>query len=895
MEVQIPSPSAFLKDSSVISPTTSTAAKRPAVTKPRTTAISRPPTKLAPAVQDGAVTKPKQSKSRNGCMTCKKKRLKCDETKPSCVQCQKRSVECEGYRKDYKWRSFEETNFTSKPTAKRKAFRSNSSSGAVDHAAARPLDIPGSCRPIPRRIAVNNVDPPQTWSPGLHSAFATAAYAFHGQSQAPHAQSGSEQEAHDKMNQCFFPEPSRIDYSTYVPPFDVEGITPGFSYGDHHPDPYGFLSTTNTSSVNDSNSAKSFSSGSPQLMDMPFPGPEMHRPPDPPDIRPPISPLSYQPSNFDLDMPDDGDDFDEEIVRSDVMATTSDMPAMTLPTPTSLIDPTSGASTWQGFRAASPTPSEASTSSSKSSDMTILAQPSLDVSSPEMLMLRFDKQTCGILSVKDGPTENPWRTLIWPLARESPALYHAISAMTAFHGAHEIPDLHVPGMAHMNKSIKRLAQEMGNMRLDSALATSLALGLSEGWDRHVSTGVQHLRGAKVMVNNVIVKQRQDMQPGRMSTQDATRLKFLCNTFVYMDVIARLTSLEQPHDLDIDEILETVNSPFGDQVEVDPLMGCATTLFPLIGRVARLIQRVRKTDSNSLTLVSTAMELKEELQQWQIPSVGVFERPEDPNSEVQHSIQTAEAYRYATLLYLHQAVPEIPSDGIQSLAKKVLVTLASVPLSSRATIVQIFPLLAASCEVTDPDDRTWVRQRWAAMIARLKLGNVKSCWRVVEEVWRRRDCYENGKADRLRRRYNSRGVPGGSFIPPVLNMPPGLKRKGHTSDGDLGDDAIFAEGNANVLGSTSTPEEAYDPVRLLKRRVTIDSTTQQDGVSNWKLHVNNRNLPASMPGSCVGISRRPTGDIVSPGQLEHEYTVRGRLHWLGVMAEWHWEGMFFALF
>ena len=80
--------------------------------------------------------KPKQSKSRNGtdlslivgpalfrelatefqagCVTCKAKRLKCDETKPTCLQCHKRNVECGGYKRDFKWRSFEETTFTSK-------------------------------------------------------------------------------------------------------------------------------------------------------------------------------------------------------------------------------------------------------------------------------------------------------------------------------------------------------------------------------------------------------------------------------------------------------------------------------------------------------------------------------------------------------------------------------------------------------------------------------------------------------------------------------------------------------------------------------------------------------------------------------------------------------------
>ena len=249
-----------------------------------------------------------------------------------------------------------------------------------------------------------------------------------------------------------------------------------------------------------------------------------------------------------------------------------------------------------------------------------------------------------------------------------------------------------------------------------------------------------------MVNNAVVKHQRDMQIGQMTTQDSSRLKFLCNTFVYMDVIARLTSLEDPHDLNLEEILTTVNASYGEQVEVDPLMGCALTLFPLIGRAANLIQRVRKTKSNSLTTISTAMELKEQLQQWRVPSAFAFEQPEDPDSEVRHSIQTAEAYRYATLLYLHQAVPEIPSDSSYSLAKKVLVTLASVPLSSRTTIVQIFPLFAASCEIPGdhPEDRSWVVQRWAAMIARLKIGNVVSCWNVIQEVWNRRGRVRRGE-------------------------------------------------------------------------------------------------------------------------------------------------------
>ncbi|KIX93715.1 uncharacterized protein Z520_10621 [Fonsecaea multimorphosa CBS 102226] len=870
MEVQIPSPSVFLRKSPVIPPAPVGQSKKSAIAKQKT---YPPPKALNKSVQDGAVTKPKQSKSRNGCMTCKKKRLKCDETKPSCAQCQKRSVVCEGYKKDYKWRTFEETTFASRPVAKRKAFRSNSLSPTQN--VARPLDIAGGGRPDASQMGVEAAQPAQTWSPGLHSAFETAAHAFRDKVDGlphPHLEgflSSREQQGEMRLDEDHSP-PLNLTTpdSIFIPAFETEGMSPDLTFGDSV-DPYNLSTTTTSSSVNDSNSARSFSSGSPPLLEMMVStGSDMNQLSDPSELQPPMS--------LDVNIPME-DDFDKEIIRSDAIATSAAMSGMQLPTPSSMLDLTP----FQAFRASSPTPSETSTASSKSSDMTILAQPSLDASSPEMLMLRFDKQTCGILSVKDGPTENPWRTLIWPLARESPALYHAISSMTAFHGAHEIPRLNVPGMAHMTKAIKRLAFEIENMRLDSALATSLALAFSEGWDRHVSTGVQHLRGAKVMVNNALIRHRRDMQLGQMTTQDANRLKFLCNTFVYMDVIARLTSLEEAPDLNFEDILSTVNAPFGDQVEVDPLMGCATTLFPLIGRVANLIQRVRKTESNSLTIISTALELKERLQQWQVPSALVFERPEDPNSEVQHSIQTAEAYRYATLLYLHQAVPEIPSDPAASLAKKVLVTLASVPLSSRATIVHIFPLFAASCEVTDPDDRTWVMQRWQAMIRRLKIGNVNSCWNVVQEVWARRDAYEDEKSNRLLRQYASRGVPGGSFVPPVLDMPPALKRKAHTVDSlGLGDNRPFSHGQHQAQGLPGGGSEEADVTgRPIKRRLTLDSVASGSGMS------------AAMPPPPISLPRRHTSDIMSADQLEPEYTVRGQLHWSGVMADWQWEGMF----
>ena len=334
----------------------------------------------------------------------------------------------------------------------------------------------------------------------------------------------------------------------------------------------------------------------------------------------------------------------------------------------------------------------------------------------------------------------------------------------------------------------------------------------------------------------------------------------------MDVIARLSSLEEAADLNLAEIIGTVNQPMGDLMEVDPLMGCAITLFPLIGKTASFIQSVRRTPTNSLSIVSDAMNLKEDLQQWQALDAMNFERPEDMTSEVQHSIQTAEAYRWAMLLYLHQAVPEIPMEPSEVLAKKVLMALASVPLSSRAIIVQIFPLLAAGCEVTAAEDRQWVSQRWNAMLLRLKIGNVLSCMDVVTEVWGRRDAYEAEKAERMMRRFHGRGIPNGDFLPPSHKQG---KRKARTNESSTEED-FFGRLNEGRPEQDDRPQKA-------PRRVAFDA---MGGTMP---------MMGPLPLASPGLPRQQSPVVVN--QLEPDYTVRGRLHWLGVMQEWDWEGMF----
>ena len=472
--------------------------------------------------------------------------------------------------------------------------------------------------------------------------------------------------------------------------------------------------------------------------------------------------------------------------------------------------------------------------------------PGFSSGSSEMLLMRFDRRTCGILSVKDGSTENPWRTLVWPLAADSPALYHAICSLAAFHWSKAEPQLRVYGMEHMRQSVRILAMNLRHMRPDAALATTLALAFAESWDRHVSSGIQHLQGAKVLVNRALAFQ----QRNTLEHSDYTRLRFLYNAWTYVSVIARLTSIE---DVGCEELsLPLSCEPLSQIHEVDPLMGCAATLFPLIGQVADLVRKVRTTATNSIAIISQAIELKTLLEQWEPPEY--FEPPEDPTSSVQHSYQTAQAYRWATLLHLHQAVPEIPSESAATLAKRVLVLLATVPPGSRTTVVHIYPLFVASCEVEGEEDRDWVRERWAAMQSRLMIGNIDRCLEVISEVWARRD-----------------------------------------------------EQTLTNLADLSSP--FISPVDMMRRRSTatfdevlLTPPLEAEDTQFWGFqHPKPRRFSADdieffNPGpsvSWVPAAVAPVAPVRSIGldSIQNEHSVRGRLHWAGVMRDWNWEGKF----
>ncbi|CAG8027369.1 unnamed protein product [Penicillium nalgiovense] len=729
--------------------------------------ILDPPDNPASARGNIRTQKPKQTKSRNGCITCKAKRLKCDEIKPSCHQCERRKVQCGGYKKDFKWRPFEETNLASgRPTVTKAKKASNSYQQAPSVA-----DI-GQTFPTPPTTE-QSASPSRMQTHKFDGSRSPPGSPLHGSPISINSFLSTEARSLDDLP-ATKDDVSMADCTE--PPLDVN-----VSLSADSP-PFNFLSFLEPfqDSLSLANSLISGVDADP-ARHMPF-GPDQPA-------------LDTSKLSFSQLLEDENDDIEEIIRKSD--------PG---PGPWNFTLPEG-----DYLHLNSPRMSE---------------NPSLPPESPEMLVLRFDKLTCGILSIKDGALENPWRTLIWPLAKDTPVLRHAIFALTAFHSGKQNPHLRLQGVKHMRQSITGLVGQIQNMRPDAALATSLALAFADTWDQHTRTCIQHLRGAKTLMCQVIASGTR----GGVSDEHLDRIRFLHNTWSYMDVIARLTSLDDCGPQNWDSSI--FDLPSDTVHDIDPLMGCATTLYPLMSRVANLIQQVRKSSSNTVSVVAQAMELKALVEQWEPPRW--FEPPDDPSSEVQHSIQVAHAYRWATLLYLHQAVPEIPSEPADELAKRVLILLATVPFTSRTTIIQMFPLLAAGSEVDTDDDRKWVLDRWTTIQSRLMLGGVDRCLEVLKEVWERRDTMNANREREM-----------------------GISRRSESvSSGD---------------------------------REKMSSSLPTD-FRKYSFNGSHKGPTGGRSGQPTSRSARRGSALASLENIEFERTVRGKLHWVNVMAEWGWEGV-----
>lgn len=469
----------------------------------------------------------------------------------------------------------------------------------------------------------------------------------------------------------------------------------------------------------------------------------------------------------------------------------------------------------------------------------------------ERMAFLFHQQTCHALSIQEESSENQWKTLIWPLAKEHPALWHALAALTCLCMSKHQPQRHIDSTRHVRRSSQLLLENLSEntIPLDAALAATLALGFAATWDyEHAAIGISHIRDAGILLSQILADQSSMLS----NSEDEARIEFLYNTWTYMDVLARFTCSDTFPSYSLDTPIPNWSEFGWSTSNLDHLMGYSTTFFPIMRRVADLINKVRarSTPRNSPAIISQALQLRRIIEDW-TPPVDL-ETIDNPTPTMTDAIQTAEAYRWATLCLLYQAIPELPNlTSYGELAQKILIYLATIPPNSTTIIAHILPLMVAGTDAVEEEDREFVRERWRAMAARMVTGIVDRCLNITEEVWRRREEY-----------LWTRGL---AFTPQ------GAQTKAAAA---ASESSALSKDIANFIHFGTSPGAAT-------------TTTSSSGSVSMQAHMRNNVRHAN--GFPISAAFKKGVDTLTRSGCS-EYTVRGRLHWLGVMRDWNMEGM-----
>ncbi|KAG7816872.1 hypothetical protein KL920_003561 [Ogataea angusta] len=710
--------------------------------------------------------KAKRHKSRNGCITCKKKRLKCGEEKPACANCIRRKIVCGGYQTRFKWKGFTQTApFETSTRASRKSSESSEElpdTKSADEPAPGPEQDAAAARQLPseviqkaleaatlsvtgksaQEIAIANALMASGRNPDLASSIASTLTDLAARTPSVHSAATPEKREDEpaikQEDESVLPHAPLGGNSPLLaesPAFSDTGLSLSL-YNDCLPRESRFVPGNVLYDLLNSVTTPEGRLDSPKL----------------------LAQLEKNPAAMEEY---------QQLAASPTYSSvfrTGNSPLAPMSPLASLDDERTPASPVFCNIVSAFTCLDRSDPSSPETRPALAPHHILTTSSPSSIpraieikdktfkiLGAYETYTSAIMSIKNGPSENPWRTLFLPMTQEYPVVCNAVSAMACFHLARGDQQLRSQGMTHMKNAIVELVHGLSDKTIppDVALAACLALAMSEAWDRHVTTGIGHLRGARTMITRLL---------GAQQAPEQSDLRFLFNTWMYFDVLARMTASGDGDDdddggetpgkqraTDFNALVARFEASHAHSAQdIDPLLGVMQKLFPVIGNVASLVQRVRKESRSSLSIITQAVQLKQELERWRPPALRNYQ-VEDPLFDLASTVATAEAYRYSTLLYLHQAVPEVPSKSSHNLAKKVLMLLASIPTSSRTCVTHIFPLLVASCEAEPGEEREWVKARWELLSSKMWLGSIDRALEVVKEVWTRKDIVRRKRA------------------------------------------------------------------------------------------------------------------------------------------------------
>lgn len=98
-------------------------------------------------------------------------------------------------------------------------------------------------------------------------------------------------------------------------------------------------------------------------------------------------------------------------------------------------------------------------------------------------------------------------------------------------------------------------------------------------------------------------------------------------------------------------------------------------------------------------------------------------------------RTAELYRIAALIYIHEAVIQKPTSSLEIQA---LVEMALAVLGELEVCTSPWPLFVVACEVIGDEQRMIILDILEKMQKERRIGNVEIIRTIIEAVWKRTD-------------------------------------------------------------------------------------------------------------------------------------------------------------
>ena len=265
--------------------------------------------------------------------------------------------------------------------------------------------------------------------------------------------------------------------------------------------------------------------------------------------------------------------------------------------------------------------------------------------------------------------------------------------------------------------------------------------------------------------NVYVSETTDLDPVAMNVAFGLT-PFSSQAFRYFDVASALSFGSSPMS---GTILVPTAQDFvsihdrSAMASVDTLFGLIADLWPLIHRLASLVEVKQKLDKaqqdqlqspnpdaaqqNTTSSVhaefntnTSSIELA--LQQWipKIPpNVVTLENPAD-DSRLQSIKNNAEAHKQACFIFLYRNLLSYPrsDDKVQTPTKQTLQACLRVVIFSGPMATLVWPLFTAACEAIEDVDRNVARTVFRHLETRQGMNNIVTAWEVCEEIWRRSD-------------------------------------------------------------------------------------------------------------------------------------------------------------